>query len=450
MSRVEPTAAPAAAPRGGSGAGRVAFVRLSSAAAAFALQLLLARLMNPVEFGSLVVVLTWVGLASSLGSLSMPLVAMRFIADYVACGALGAARAVWRRSLVWVWSGSVTVALLLVAAGTVGGLRLPGVEGLAWMAVGLLVVVGPLLTLAAGQLQGLQRVVTAEVLANLLRTGVVITAAVALLVFARRPPVMVEMLWVHLTATLLLFSVCWAWGRAVRPPGWRTAPLQPEPERWRATAAGFFGVMLVGALSERVDVLVMGVVGSQAEVALYAVATRFSQAVAVLLVAVYGGLAPRVAAQLGPLQAGDVAATQADLTRFSRIAAILAGGIALGFALLGPWLLMLFGAIYRDAAPALALLGAGFVLACLFGPGLLVLTLIGRSGMAIAALALGSAVNAALVAVLAPRYGAIGAAAGAAIGTALPPLLGWWSLRRSKGLDAAVWARGPRPASNVS
>jgi O-antigen/teichoic acid export membrane protein len=131
------------------------------------------------------------------------------------------------------------------------------------------------------------------------------------------------------------------------------------------------------------------------------------------------------------------------VTRFARIAALLAGSAALVFVLLGPWLLMLFGPAYREAGPALAVLGLGFVCACLFGPSLLVVTLAGRSRLTTAALLSGVVVNATLVAWLAPLWGATGAALGAAIGTVLPPMLCWWWLRRTLGLDAAVWARGP-------
>jgi O-antigen/teichoic acid export membrane protein len=430
-------------PRRGSGAGRVAFVRVSSAAAAFGLQLMLARLMSPTEFGVLVVAMTWIGLASALASLSMPLVAMRFIADYLARGALGAARAIWRYCVAWALVGSVSVALVLLVSGTTGLLQLPGIAGSSWMAVGLLVLVWPLLSTTAGQLQGLQKVITAELLSNLLRTCIVMIGAASLLWLAQRAPRAADLLWIHLGATSLLLVVCWFWGRAIRPPGWADVPPQAEPGLWRATAAGFFGVMVVGALAERIDVLVIGKVGSSEEIALYAVATRFSQGLGVLLVAVYGGLAPRLSAQLTEIQAGRTAAAQTDVTRFARIAALLAGSAALVFVLLGPWLLMLFGPAYREAGPALAVLGLGFVCACLFGPSLLVVTLAGRSRLTTAALLSGVVVNATLVAWLAPLWGATGAALGAAIGTVLPPMLCWWWLRRTLGLDAAVWARGP-------
>lgn len=438
MSGAEQGAAPV---RAGSGAGRVAAVRLGSAVAAFGLQLMLARLMSPADFGALIVVMTWVGLATALASLSLPLVVVRFVADYVARGQLGAARAVWRYSIGAVFGGGVAVAVLLLGSAALGGLSLPGVDGRAWPVLGLLLVAAPLLALAAAQLQGLQRVVTAELLSNLARTAVVITGAVLVPVLASRAPRVSDLLWIHLAAVLLLGLACWAWGRSVRPSGWAVAPLQPEPRRWREVAAGFLGVMLVGALCERIDVLVMGQVGSPEEIARYAVVTRFSQALTVLVVAAHGGMAPRVAAHLVELQAGRRTALQQELSRFSRIAALLAGAVALGFVLLGPWLLSLFGPVYRTAAPALALLGAGAVLACLFGPALLVVTLVGHARVAMAALAAGALASALTVALLGPGQGALGAAMGAALGTVLPPLVGWWWLRRRWGLDAAVWAR---------
>jgi O-antigen/teichoic acid export membrane protein len=425
----------------GSGAGRVAGVRLASAVAAFGLQLVLARLMTPAEFGALVVVMTWVGLAASLGSLSLPLVVVRFVADYVARGELGAAKAVWRYSLIAVLGGSLAATVLLLGSVALGWVRLPGVDPGSWPVLGLLLVAGPLLAVASGQLQGLQRVVTAELLSNLARTGVVILSAVLLALLASRPPRVVDMLWIHLTAALLLGLACWAWARSARPLGWSTAASRPDPRRWRETAAGFFGVMLVGALCERIDMLVMGQVGAPDEIARYAVVTRFSQALAVLVVAAHGGLAPRVAAHLVELQAHRPAALQAEITRVARIAALLTGAMAVGFAVLGSWLLALFGSVYREAAPALALLGAGFFVACLFGPGLLAMTLIGHTRRAMASLAAGALVSAFLVVLLGPRWGATGAALGAAMGTVLPPVLGWWWLRRRWGLDAAVWAR---------
>jgi len=68
--------------------------RLSGAGLAFLLTIMLARTMEPSGFAQVSVMLAWLAVATALGGLSMPLVVVRFVGDYVAQGRPDLARGV--------------------------------------------------------------------------------------------------------------------------------------------------------------------------------------------------------------------------------------------------------------------------------------------------------------------------------------------------------------------
>ena len=415
--------------------------RLGGAALSFALQLILARVMPQTEFGMLVVVMSWLALGGALACLSMPLVTMRFVAEHLGRGELGAARGVVRFALGIALAGSAAVALLALAVAHAGWVPLGALSPQAFQLAAALLCSSTLLLVLSSWLQGLHRVVTAELLGNVLRTLVVIVLVGAWVRRNAAPMQAETAVGLHLLATLLTLALLAFWAHRSVPIGWADAEPVHHTGRWRKAAMGFQGVMLLAAVSERVDVLAMTWSGTPEQVAEYSVATRFSQSVVMALVAVYVTLGPRVGAHMDELEQRNFARIAPLVAQISRLAFIMASGAAILFAVAGPWLLKLFGTGYAGAWTPLVILGAGLAVAAAFGPAMAVATIAGTSRVALAGLSSGVVCNVSLNLWLVPHWGTSGAAVATATAVVFSAVVSWRWTYRMLGLDTSIWGR---------
>ncbi len=415
--------------------------RLTGAALAFVLQIVLARTMTQSGFAEVAVILAWVGIATALSTLSMPLVVVRYTAEYLELGRVAHAHGVLRFAA---WS-TLTAASLLAALGLAGiaaGWVAPGRADRDAMAVGALLLLPMAASaLAAGWLQGLKQVLSAELLANV---GRLLMVLAGLLVFsgihdAALPPIVVLAL--QCGAATLSVAACVLWGWRHRPAGWTTAAPAFELPIWRRAAAGFLLVMLAAALQERIDLLALGWFGATSDIAVYAVASRFTQTVLLAAQAVAATLAPEFSARMADIRAGRAAQAQALVRRAGRHVALVAVGALIVFAATGPWLLAPFGADYLPARWPMLIAVAGLVLASLFGPAVFVATLLGHARIGVASLLLSSLVNLGLSVVLVPKFGAVGAALATATSYIGAAALAWAWTRRVTGIDCGILAR---------
>ncbi len=415
--------------------------RLSGAGLAFVLQIALARTMTQSGFAELAVILAWVGMATALSTLSMPLVIVRYTAEYLELGRVGHARGVLRFA---VWSTLVAALLMatLALAGVVAGWVAPSRADRNAMAVGTLLLLPMAASaLAAGWLQGLKRVLSAELLAN---TGRLLLVLAGLLILhwtrddALSPIVVLAL---QCGAATLSVLVCVLWGRRHRPAGWANTVAAFELPLWRRAAAGFLLVMLAAALQERIDLMALGWFGAANDIAVYAVASRFTQTVLLAGQAVAATLAPQFSARMADLQAGRQAQAQALVRQAARNMVLVAVGALIVFAVAGPWLLAPFGADYLPARWPMLIIVAGLALASLFGPSVFVATLLGQVRIGVTSLLLSSLVNLGLSLVLVPRFGAVGAALATAIAYVSAAALAWAWTRKVTGIDCGVAAR---------
>ncbi len=187
---------------------------------------------------------------------------------------------------------------------------------------------------------------------------------------------------------------CWRWDR-----GWS-----------RRLLSGSAPMVLSGMVLMiylRVDQVMLGALGSQAEVGQYAAAVRISEVWYFVPTAIVSSLFPGLVA----LRSSDPAGFERRLQGLYNLLAFLGYAVALPVTFIAPWLVrILFGAAYQPAAPLLAVLiwaglfanltvvrNAHFI-AMEWGRALLFST------------SLGAVSNVALNLFLIPRYGAMGAA----------------------------------------
>ncbi|MGV8932445.1 MAG: lipopolysaccharide biosynthesis protein [Luteimonas sp.] len=416
-------------------------LKLCSTGLSFVLFLALARTTTPDDFARVALALVWVALGSAIVSMSMPAVLVRFVPAQLAQGQMSHVKGI----VIFTLAGTAMLSTL-VALSAFGFISL-GLPGLSaeqvhyYQAASVLLVPSVLLLVLTGLLQGLNRVLAAELMANLLRPVLMLTMLAGLWWGHRSnlPASWVLRAYLASNGVVLVACAAYTW-RALPLPVRGAAPVF-TPRVWSSASLGFAGVMVAAAVNERVDLMMMGLTASKSEVAIYAVAARFLQPVVIAIGAATTVLIPSLLEQLA--SGSDARRVSLMLRGTARTMLSVAVLALFGLWLIAPWLLGLFGPHYHSALRPLLILVCGQVAASVFGPAVAVAAFTGRPHVAVLSLCLGITINGALNLGLVPRWGASGAAFATAAGTTVAALLAWWWLKHAARFDASVIARDP-------
>jgi O-antigen/teichoic acid export membrane protein len=221
-------------------------------------------------------------------------------------------------------------------------------------------------------------------------------------------------------------------GRAPRPAGELAA------EFWRFTGPrGLSGVFQLTSLW--MNTLLIGALHSTEEAGVYAAATRYLVAAAVLAQAIRQVMAPKLSELLARQSQERAAAVYRTTTSW---AVGLNWPIYLVLIAYGPVLLGVFGDGFQAGQPALTILAATMLVATAVGPVDVVLLMGGRSTWNLLNTVLALSVNLALGFALVPRYGLTGAAialSAAILLNNLIPLAQVWRFMHLHPFGEAVW-----------
>jgi O-antigen/teichoic acid export membrane protein len=412
--------------------------KIAGTGISFLLYVALARTMTPEGFADFALVFAWLALAASFATFSFPMVLVRYVAEGLSQGRADLARGVTRFSVAVTTGIAVAVSGLAVLVATSGLVNLPrDLERSMLVAAALLVPSVALMNLA-GLLTALKRAFVAEFIVNVMRPALLL-AALAALWFMRPPPFSTPLvLALYLGASLAMLLVCVAYSLAALPVELTRAKPAYAIRTWLHAAGGFMAAIFMASLSERVDLLVMGFTAAAPDVAIYAVATRFSQTITIAAGAATVAMAPHVVECLADLRGGRREGLQALVRDTARTSLYISLIALLAFGALGPLFLSLFGPHYQGAYMPLMILTTGQVLACLFGPAAGIATLAGAPRVAILGLMAGVVVNVLLNVALVPILGPNGAALATATGTICAASITWGWTRRRFLLDTSI------------
>jgi O-antigen/teichoic acid export membrane protein len=212
------------------------------------------------------------------------------------------------------------------------------------------------------------------------------------------------------TAVALALSTAhmsWAWpveARGVRP--------QYEMTHWASMGLRMCILSWMLVATSRVDVLLLGALMGASDVGPYYAAVNIAGFAFYAFQAVNVILAPLIAEQY---DTGDLRGLEALVRRGARFG--LLGGVVttVSIAVIGHWTLGVFGPGFAAAYHPLLVLLCGYCAVTVIGPGGFVLSMTKYQRQASGFAGVGFVVNAVLTTILAPRYGALGAALSAAI-----------------------------------
>ena len=221
------------------------------------------------------------------------------------------------------------------------------------------------------------------------------------------------------------------------------AELAPDPgitrKFWRFTAPR--GVATIAqTLLKRSDIILVAALSSTTEAALYAAATRFVVFGQLAVQALQQALAPQMSATLAR---HDHDAAQDIYRTTTAWGMVLAWPVYIASAVLAPWVLLLFGTQYSEAAGVVAVLSMAMLVATACGSVDTVLLMAGRSWLSLMNTGVALVINLGMNFVLIPTYGIMGAAISWAVAILVRNALPLAMINRMLGMSpfgsASVW-----------
>ncbi len=396
--------------RGGVGVGAL---KLLSLPLALVTSVLLARGLGPEGYGQYAFVLAVVSLLALPVGPGLGQLITREVAKYHHREEWGLFRGLLRRGHQWVIVGSFIVAGVIAI---LAGLHASWTVDDRWTLLLAATLMLPLLgvnALRGATLRGLRKVFYAQIPELLVRPGLHLVVVVCLLVAGVLNPASAIASQIAAAAIASGVGVLLLW--QLRPPDVAQAEPRYRDGEWAQSLLPFILLAAVGNFNGQIGILVLGWLGTDADVAALRVAQNGATLVALSLVIVNMVIGPHITRVQ---QEADKLRLQRLSRNSARAALVIALPIALPLIFLGgPIVGLIFGNDYRDLATLpLVILASGQLVNVAFGSVGLFLTMTGYERDTLAGQVFALLVNAGFAVVLVPVYGAVGAAVSVTIG----------------------------------
>lgn len=413
---------------------RVCGLMLGAAATA-----MIARLLQPEKFGEYSFVLAVMTILSMPLAFGLRQTLVREIAYARAHAGTGHSRQIWTWALhraIWA-TGVFAVALAVWIAWGLND------TDLQWhMALGLgIYVLLPAPKLLSGVLHGMGHTVQSQFPEHVLRP--VLTIVVLAGVWIASDPAALSV-----SAALLIFSLALVADAALsvallkRGSDFRFWPqIQGQAKTTRSrdltiSTLSFGAIASVQLINNNLDIVMLGILSTDAQVGLYNAAAVLSTIAVFGLGAVNTVIMPQIA----KLHAeGNSAELQATITKAARIITVFGiGGAAITWVFGRHLLILIFDSSYEGAFWALVILTFGQLANACFGPVALILNMTGHQTLTLIGVSTSVLVNAALNLALVPRYGMEGAAVATAVSLVIWNGLLAVALKRRTGYSSSI------------
>ncbi|MCE8000264.1 MAG: oligosaccharide flippase family protein [Rhodobiaceae bacterium] len=345
--------------------------RVGGTGLGFLIQLALVRLMPPVDYGIYVVAMSLAAVLSIVCAFGMPSVAARFVAAYQEAGDKARLAGFLRSSLGSIAGMSALIALVAIVT-VWSGL----IDTSYQVPLVLACLIGPVLAAMrfGGALSNAARRFYLTYLPDVMFKPVLLVAGLAGIYVLAYPLTTTNVLLVHLA---VLFAACFVLWMCLRPRRqFSLEGVEPvtDSSTWRRAATPMIFVTLLTSFLADIDILLLSTLLPADQVGIFSVCLRIMLLIEFGIQTVFQMTTP----DLAEAQARDdstlmkAAMRRAQHTTFGFTLVALCG-----VALLGEWLLLLFGETFTTGASALTFLVVGQVVRSAFGPVTQVLTVAG-------------------------------------------------------------------------
>ncbi len=421
-----------------SDAGLVLFLKILSAILSYGMIILLARWLEPGDYGRYATITSAIVFGAYLCGLGANTSVVRYLGEYRARGqtALAWGAVIFAEHVIV----RTTAACAVLASAAFLGIWAMGWMDSPWVYILAALLIMPAFTLMdvqSGVLRSYDRIVSALIPKDFgWRLSVI--AAGLVLVFTlpaedRLLP-LIAASGIAITAFALIQRMALR-RRVIAEEG------TPAPERdmpaWRRASLTMWVTQLARTAYGALDVLIVGLLLSVEVAGLYFVAVRTAEVINFLYASLNLIVGPKVARFHAE---GRVAECQQFLSMVVALLFAIASG-AFGFCLIaGPWILSLFGPDFADAYIPLLLIVGGQMIYAGFGSAGVILTMTGHERTNAKLLIICACLTLLGVAIAAPIYGVVGAAAASALGTAIWSGAVWFAARRLTPFDTSIFS----------
>lgn len=421
------------------GVGSIA-IKILATVLSLGVGVVLARALGPENYGVYAFVMASISLAVLPVQMGLPVLVMRETAKAVAQNNKKMIGVLWRwgtRNVVLIAAGMVLIALFLLWA--MKG-AIPETEHVAFLyALPLLPLMG-LNALRGGALRGLHHVLLGQLPDQVLRQAFFL-AAIGLVVFlipdfAITPANAMALQSMAVAVAFMVGAgILWCY----RPAHIAGGTLTREKSRqWFGAALPLAMLAGMQVVNKQVDILMLGILGSNAEVGVYRVAMQGGQLVIFATQALWPVLMPHFASLHAK---GDYRRLQRLATLGAYASTILVAAATAVFILFGPFILrIIFGAEYKPAYIPLCILAVGQLFSACMGLSGAILTMTGYEKQTFRGFIIALACNIVLNIVLIPHWGMTGAAIAVSTSLAILNIIVWRSVRRHLGLNMDILA----------
>jgi O-antigen/teichoic acid export membrane protein len=363
--------------------------------------------MGATEYGVYTYIFAWVGLLTILAIFGMQSVLIREISAYNEREEWGLIHGILRWTARRATLISTGIMLIAGIGAWLGHDYLnPNIFPALWIALISL----PFLTLfilISTSMQGLKRVLLAEVPGLLIRSPLFILFIVLFYLFV---PQDLSALWTILLSSLaimgaLIFGV-WLLYKNLPREVLSSIP-QYQQRAWITSALPLLLTAGLFEINNRTPILMLGSMTKVEDVAIFNIANLIAGLVTFILISVNTVLGPVIS---GLYATGDMRRLQRVVTISARGMLVAGGVMSLSLILLRHWLLQFFDSEFQNAEPIISILILGQMINVAAGSAGLLLIITGHEKDAIKGVGISTVLLIALNAILIPIWGVVGAA----------------------------------------
>jgi O-antigen/teichoic acid export membrane protein len=407
----------------------------AGAAISMVVQMGLSNVLGKEAFGTYLLVLGWLAIAQLFGKLELDVTSVRFVGRYVATEQ-------WQllRGFLKAGRSALITTSILLAVVSAAGIQLfrvslqakhPALPDALLIACVLLPVT-TLLLFEGAILQGLQRYAQAQIPVNLLRPllfGVVLL--VITLGFGRSMTTPIAIVGNLLSAAAAL-GVAWVWRKRAVPAQVRNVEPAYDRATWVKTSYPLFAVSLGQVIiSQQADVIVVAVMLTTAQAAVYGAASQLTMPI-VLAAASVTYVAQSMIADL---YSREPARLQSLVRAVTWLSAAVSIPIAVALIGLGPFLLSLYGEGMAEGHTVLIVLTLAQLVVGIVGAlaGYL-MTMTAHEREAAWIIGLTAVANLGLALLLTPKFGPVGTASATLVAAVARVAALRFYIRRAMGI----------------